>query len=110
MRAPITGTVLRVEIEPGEFMGAPPARPLAVVGDVEVLHVRVDIDEHDIPRLRPRAPAVAIPRGSTDLTHPLAFVRVEPFVVPKKIPDGPQDRARRYARPSSHLQGGGRRS
>ena len=46
--------------------------------------MRVDVDEFDIPRFRPGAPAVAVPRGNLQQRYPLEFVRVEPFVMPKK--------------------------
>src|SRR4029079_13998653 len=53
-------------------------------GNVQQLHVRVDIDEYDIPRFRTTAPAEAALKGQPDVKVPLRFVRVEPFVVPKK--------------------------
>jgi len=46
--------------------------------------VRVDIDEFDIARFDSKAQASAVPRGSLQERYPLKFVRVEPFVVPKK--------------------------
>jgi hypothetical protein len=46
--------------------------------------VRVDVDEFDIPRFRSELPAKAVPRGNLQVRYPLRFVRVEPFVVPKK--------------------------
>ena len=55
-----------------------------VLGNVEPLHVRVDIDEHEAWRVRPEAPAVAFVRGNRDLQTPVQFVRFEPYVVPKK--------------------------
>jgi multidrug resistance efflux pump len=84
VRAPISATVLQVNLRPGEFVGTPPNQPLIVLGDTDVLHVRVDIDENDIHRFRPGMPAVAKLRGDPSREFPLAFVRVEPYVVPKK--------------------------
>jgi HlyD family secretion protein len=55
-----------------------------ILGDIDKLHVRVDIDEYDIARLDPEAAATAYPRGNLQERYPLDFVRVEPFVVPKK--------------------------
>ena len=55
-----------------------------VLGDNGKLHVRVDIDEADIPRFRPGEQATAYLRGRDRLEVPLHFVRVEPLVVPKK--------------------------
>ena len=48
------------------------------------VHVRVDIDEYDIPRFRPGAPAKAYVRGYPRYEYHLRFVRVEPYVIPKK--------------------------
>ncbi len=84
VRAPVEGDVLQVNVRPGEYVGAPPSQALVVLGNVHQLHVRVDIDEHDIPRFRKGAPAFANPRGNTQLRYPLTFVRVEPYVIPKK--------------------------
>jgi len=52
VRALIDAEVLQVDVRPGEFVGAPPGEPLIVLGGVRELHVRVDIDEFDIPRFR----------------------------------------------------------
>jgi multidrug resistance efflux pump len=76
--------VLQVNVRPGEFVGAVPGTALIVLGHVGRLHVRVDIDENDIPRFRPDLPGVAKPRGEPGLEFPLTFVRVEPYVIPKK--------------------------
>jgi len=84
VRALQAGRVLQVNVRPGEFVGTPANQPLVILGNIERLHVRVDIDEYDIPRLHPGLPAVAVPRGNLQERYPLEFVRVEPFVVPKK--------------------------
>jgi multidrug efflux pump subunit AcrA (membrane-fusion protein) len=85
VRAPLDGRVLQVNVRPGEYVGVPPGKALIVLGDTQnSVHVRVDIDEHDIPRYRPGAPARATPRGSPQTSYALEFVRVEPYVIPKK--------------------------
>src|SRR3954453_7874327 len=85
IRALVGGEVLQVNVRPGEFVGAPPGQALIVLGSVTQLHVRVDIDEYDIPRFVPDAPARAMLKGQpTADFFPLRFVRVEPYVVPKK--------------------------
>jgi HlyD family secretion protein len=76
--------VLQVNVRPGEFVGTTAGQALIVLGHVGHLHVRVDIDENDIPRFRPNLPGAAKPRGSVGVEFPLAFVRVEPYVIPKK--------------------------
>jgi HlyD family secretion protein len=84
VRALVAGRVLQVNVRPGEFVGTPPNQPLVMLGNVDLLHVRVDVDEFDIPRFRPQLPATAVPRGNLQVRYLLRFVRVEPFVVPKK--------------------------
>jgi len=76
--------VLQVNVRPNEYVNAASERAFIVLGDTRHLHVRVDIDEHDIPRFREGMPARATVRGHTQDSIPLDFVRVEPFVVPKK--------------------------
>jgi multidrug resistance efflux pump len=80
----VAGEVLQVNVRPGEYVGTPPGQALIVLGSVQQLHVRVDIDEHDIPRWRPEGRAVAQLRGDPGQRLPLRFVRVEPYVIPKK--------------------------
>jgi multidrug resistance efflux pump len=84
VRAPVDGQVLQVNVLPGQYVGAPPSQALVVLGNLRKLHVRVDVDEHDIPRFQPGAPARAALRGDPRQEFPLTFVRVEPYVIPKK--------------------------
>jgi multidrug efflux pump subunit AcrA (membrane-fusion protein) len=81
-RAPADAEVLQVNVRPGEY--ARTGDPLVVLGATDVLHVRVDVDENDAWRYRPGAAAVGYVRGNSELSAKLEFVRVEPFVVPKK--------------------------
>jgi hypothetical protein len=48
------------------------------------MHVRVDVDENDAWRIRPDAAAEASLRGNSSLKTPLTFVRIEPYVIPKR--------------------------
>ena len=84
VRAQLPGKVLQVNVRPGEYVSTPSSLALVVLGSVDVLHVRVDIDEHDIPRFEPNARAKAMLRGDPRQEHALRFVRVEPYVIPKK--------------------------
>jgi multidrug resistance efflux pump len=76
--------VLQVNVRPGEFVGATAGQALIVLGNVGRLHVRVDIDENDIARFSPGLPGVAKPRGNPGVEFPITFVRVEPYVIPKR--------------------------
>lgn len=84
VQALVDGEVLQVNVRPGEYVSAQAGQALIVLGNVSCLHVRVDIDEHDIPRFRPEAKAKAMLRGDPRQEFELRFVRIEPFVVPKK--------------------------
>ena len=75
--------MLQVNVRPGEFVGTPHVEPLMIIGDVSKLHVRVDVDEHDIPRFSPGNHAVATIKGNPQIRFPLTFVKTEPYVVPK---------------------------
>jgi multidrug resistance efflux pump len=76
--------VLQVNVRPGEYVGNVQGEALIVLGHVGKLHVRVDIDENDIGRFRPGIPGEASPRGNPGQKFPLSFVRVEPYVIPKR--------------------------
>lgn len=86
VRAPIDAEVLQVKVRVGEFAPAAPtgAAPMMVLGRSKPLHVRVDVDENEAWRVRPDAPAIGHVRGNAELKTPLRFVRLEPFVVPKR--------------------------
>jgi HlyD family secretion protein len=84
VRAPVDGSILQVNVRPGEYVTTYGAQNLVVMGPLTPLHVRVSIDEEDLPRLTLQAPAVAKVRGDVRQQEiPLRFARVEPFVVPK---------------------------
>ena len=85
MRAPIPGRILQLNIRAGEYAQAGQlTRPLLVMGEVSELHVRADIDENDAWRVQPGSTAEAAERGNSTRRAQLAFVRFEPYVVPKK--------------------------
>lgn len=83
VRAPIDGTCLQVHARAGEFAVAGGAA-LVLLGDLSRLHVRIDIDESDAWRFSPGSPAKAFVRGNSELSTPLEFVRVDPYVLPKR--------------------------
>ena len=77
--------MLQVNIRPGEFAAAGTNNtPLLLLGNLDQLHVRVDIDESDIWRFDKNGKAVAYLRGNRDFKAELKLAYVEPFVVPKR--------------------------
>lgn len=85
VQAPVNGEVLQVNIRPGEFAQAGALNtPLLVLGNMDQLHVRVDIDENDAWRFDKNSKAVAYLRGNRNFKTDLVPAYVEPYVVPKK--------------------------
>ncbi len=84
IRAPSEGTVLQINVRPGEYVSVMGGQALILMGDLHPYHVRVNVDEEDVPRLVLNAPARAHVRGDPEQNElPLTFVRLEPYVVPK---------------------------
>jgi HlyD family secretion protein len=82
--APVDGTILQINTREGEYVSTFAGQSLIVMGNLNPLHVRVSIDEEDLPRLKLDAPARAKIRGdATQEEVPLTFVRLEPYIVPK---------------------------
>ena len=85
VRAPVDAEVLQVNTRPGEFAPASAsAEALVVLGRVGPGHVRVEVDEVDVPRFERDARAWASPRGAAERRVELEFVYVEPLLVPKQ--------------------------
>jgi len=89
VKAPIDGTVLRVNTRAGEFAAAGTLREgLVVMGQLTPLHIRVDVDELDAWRFDPKGKAVAVLRGGKIVEFPIEYVRTVPVVIPKRTLTG----------------------
>ncbi|MDX2017860.1 MAG: biotin/lipoyl-binding protein [Planctomycetota bacterium] len=85
VRAPVDGQVLQVNLRAGEYAQAGSlATPLMLMGRVDPLHIRVDIDEHEAWRVKSGAKAVAFVRGNKAIQVELRYVRTEPYIIPKR--------------------------
>lgn len=85
VRAPIDGKILQCKVRLGEFaQSGTLAQPLILMGQVNQLHVRADIDEKDAWRFQHGAKATGSVRGNSASVLPLQFVRIEPYVIPKR--------------------------
>jgi hypothetical protein len=74
---------------PAVLISSFPGQTLVMMGSLKPLHVRVNIDEEDIPRLRLGAPARAKLRGDAQQEEiPMTYVRQEPYVIPKTSQTG----------------------
>jgi len=83
IRAPRAGTILQVNVRAGEYAAISPRSPALVLGDLERLQIRADVDEQNATRVRPGQRATAYIKGDTKNPIPLQFIRVEPYVIPK---------------------------
>jgi multidrug resistance efflux pump len=84
VRAPMDGEILQLNIRLGQYAAFAWKEPMIVLGDSNRLHVRVDIDENDLPYFSKNADAVATLKGRPQDRFPLRFVYVEPYVIPKQ--------------------------
>jgi RND family efflux transporter MFP subunit len=82
--APRDGEILQVNIRSGEYASPNTMVEAILLGDTSSLQLRADVDEDSAWRVRPGAPATAYIKGTRDKPIPLTFVRVEPYILPKK--------------------------
>lgn len=95
IRAPIDGQILQVNIHIGEIAPVIPFisaqatwltaanGTLILMGRVNPLQVRVDIDSDDAWKFENGSRATAYIRGNRNISIPLTFFRVEPYIIPK---------------------------
>ena len=89
VKAPIAGRILKTNVNPGEFITAGPmATAPILIGADSPMHIRVSIDENDVWRFTGTNAAKASLRSNKDINFDLTFVRVEPYVQPKRNLNG----------------------
>lgn len=81
--APRDGTIIQINSRAGEYAATSPKAPAMVLGDIDRLQVRADIDEQNAIRIRAGQKAYGYLKGDPSVTFPLEFIRVEPYVIPK---------------------------
>jgi HlyD family secretion protein len=84
VRAPRNGTILQVNTRAGEYADPGAKEPALLLGNIEQLQVRADVDEVNAPLVKAGNPGVAYLKGFTQQAIPLTFHRIEPYIVPKK--------------------------
>ncbi len=92
IHSPIDGTVLKRNIEPGQYAGVAGsmtntggsnASAAFVVGDTTTLRIRARVDEEDAPQLVEGAKGQARIRGVQTESVELRMIRIEPLAEPK---------------------------
>ncbi|MEO8048465.1 MAG: efflux RND transporter periplasmic adaptor subunit [Nitrospirota bacterium] len=84
VRAPRKGTILQVNVRAGEYATPGLSEPLMLLGETQRLQIRADVDEVNAPLVVPQAAGVASLKSMAGTKIPLTFVRIEPYVIPKK--------------------------
>jgi HlyD family secretion protein len=84
VRAPVAGTILQITARAGEYAAPGGAAPPILLGAIDEVQVRADVDEQLAPRVRPGSKATGYLKGDSRTAIPLEFVRIEPYVVPKR--------------------------
>lgn len=84
VEAPREGIILQNNIRIGEYLSINSSTPAMVLGNLDLLQIRADIDEQNAASFNPKSKAVAFPRNNTELAIPLKFSYIEPYVIPKK--------------------------
>jgi len=84
VRAPIAGTILKRNIEPGEHASPSAGEAALVLADLSALMVRARVNEEHMPPEERMASAIARPRGRADQEIPLRLHAVEPLAIPKR--------------------------
>jgi len=82
IRSPIDGMVLKHYVQSGEYTSGN-SGPVMVLGDISVLHLRVQVDEDDAASLQSGAPAIAIVTANGRRQFELRMLRIEPLSIPK---------------------------
>lgn len=81
--APRAGNIIQLNVRAGEYASTSPKTPAMILGDIDRLQVRADIDEQNATRIRAGQKAYASLKGDPSVSFPLEFVRIEPYVIPK---------------------------
>lgn len=84
VRAPIRGTVLQVNTRAGEYATPGAESAPLLLGSIEEVQVRADVDEQVAPRVKAGSKATGYLKGDTQNAIAMEFVRIEPFVTPKR--------------------------
>jgi HlyD family secretion protein len=85
IRAPIDGTVLQINVHPGELAAPSALQPLLLVANLSTLNVRAELDERDVAEIKVgqaasiRAPAYA------DKEFAGTVVSIAPLVEPSRL-------------------------
>lgn len=92
IRAPIAGTVLRVNVKVGETAMPSSPQPLLLIGDVSALRVRAELDDRDVGNIKVGQPVVIRATAFPDREISGKVASVAPTVGPaSSVARGPRN-------------------
>lgn len=94
IRAPIDGTVLQININPGELAAPSALQPLLSVANLSTLNVRAELDERDISEIKVGQEASVRAAAFPDKEFAGTVTSIAPVVEPSRLSSrGPNNRA-----------------
>jgi HlyD family secretion protein len=80
IRAPIAGTVLKVNVRPGELAVPSTEQPLVMMGDLSALRVRAQVDEQDVAQIKVGQPVLVRTTAFPGKEFPGAVSSIAPII------------------------------
>jgi HlyD family secretion protein len=85
IRAPIAGTVLKVDVKAGEVAAPSMPQPLLLLGDLSQLRVRAELDEHNTGKIKLGEAAIVRAEAFPGQTFDGKVVAIAPLVQPARL-------------------------
>ena len=85
IRAPIDGTVLQLNINPGELVAPTAQQPLVLVANVSMLNVRAELDERDVAGIKVGQTASIRAAAFADREFAGTVTSIAPLVEPSRM-------------------------
>jgi HlyD family secretion protein len=85
VRAPIDGTVLQININPGELAAPSASQPLLLIANLSTLSVRAELDERDVADIRVGQPASVRADAFPGRTFEATVASIAPLVGPARL-------------------------
>jgi HlyD family secretion protein len=94
IRAPIDGTILQININPGELAAPSALQPLLSIANLSTLNVRAELDERDISEIKIGQAASVRATAFPDREFAGTVISIAPIVEPSRLSSrGPNSRA-----------------
>jgi HlyD family secretion protein len=85
IRAPIAGTVLKVDVKAGEVAAPSLPQPLLLLGDLSQLRVRAELDEHNAGKIKLGEPVTVRAEAFADQAFAGKVAAIAPLVQPARL-------------------------